>query len=69
MKYLSALSFLLIFHSFMTAQAWQSIVDQHTNYFDAVEAADTYYASHSRGKGSGFKQYMRWKGEMQYHID
>lgn len=49
----------------LTSQTWQSEVMSASTYDDAIRKGDTFFASRSKGKGSGFKQYMRWKINME----
>ncbi|MBO6515737.1 MAG: T9SS type A sorting domain-containing protein [Bacteroidia bacterium] len=37
--------------------------DNSVNFYDVVRAADDYFESHDKGKGSGWKDYQRWKSE------
>ena len=43
--------------------------DVKANYYDVQNTANTYFTTHSKGKGSGYKQFKRWEAEMQYWID
>ncbi len=35
--------------------------DMSVNFYEVCTAADTYFATHSKGKGSGWKGFQRWK--------
>lgn len=37
--------------------------DPNVNFYDVVEAAEKYFETHDKGKGSGWKGYQRWKAE------
>jgi len=37
--------------------------DMSVNFYDVCAAADQYFETHDRGKGSGWKGYQRWKAE------
>ena len=37
--------------------------DPSYNFYDVCEAADIYFQTHDKGKGSGWKPYQRWKAE------
>lgn len=37
--------------------------DPAFNFYDVCEAADIYFSTHDKGKGSGWKPYQRWKAE------
>lgn len=37
--------------------------DPTVNFYDACAAAEAYFATHGKGKGSGWKGYQRWKAE------
>lgn len=41
----------------------QMMNDMQVNFYDVVEAADKYFETHTKGKGSGWKGYQRWKAE------
>ncbi|MDX1479707.1 MAG: hypothetical protein R3301_18470, partial [Saprospiraceae bacterium] len=53
----------------LQGQYWREVVADQDNYFEIVDELDRYYAGRDRGRGSGYKQYMRWKGKMRYRID
>ena len=39
------------------------MTDPSFNFYDVIEAAETYFETHEKGKGSGYKGYQRWKAE------
>ncbi|MEM7368729.1 MAG: GEVED domain-containing protein [Bacteroidota bacterium] len=41
----------------------QKMLDPNVNFYDVVQEAETYFQTHSKGKGSGWKGYQRWKNE------
>ncbi|MFT6802416.1 MAG: hypothetical protein ACJA2N_001603 [Salibacteraceae bacterium] len=41
----------------------QMMNDPSFNYYDVCEAADLFFETHEKGKGSGWKPYQRWKAE------
>jgi len=46
------------------AQNYKSMMDDYSvNFYDVVEAAETYFSTHDNGKGSGWKGFQRWKSE------
>jgi len=60
--------FLLTFFLYtinMSAQvSYLEMMDDYDyNFYEVVEAAEQYFSNHSKGKGSGYKQYLRWKYE------
>lgn len=43
-------------------QNWKAMKDDPSvNFYDVCKAADEYFATHDKGKGSGYKGYMRWR--------
>ncbi|MDX1410484.1 MAG: hypothetical protein R3330_20180 [Saprospiraceae bacterium] len=50
-------------------QYWRDVIADNNNYFEIVRELDAYYANRDKGRGSGFKQYMRWKGHMRYQVN
>ena len=60
------------FGSHMTvSQGWWSVdlTAPDANYYEIVNQMEDYYATNSRGKGSGYKQYRRWalRNESRYY--
>ncbi|MBD79955.1 MAG: hypothetical protein CL840_13665 [Crocinitomicaceae bacterium] len=46
------------------AQKYKSMMDDYSvNFYDVVKEAEAYFATHNKGKGSGYKGYQRWKAE------
>lgn len=41
----------------------QKMHDYSVNFYDVVQEAESYFQTHDRGKGSGWKSYQRWKVE------
>lgn len=41
----------------------QMMDDPSYNFYDVCEAAEIYFSNHDKGKGSGWKQFQRWKAE------
>ena len=41
----------------------EMMTDPSFNFYDVIEAAETYFETHEKGKGSGYKGYQRWKAE------
>lgn len=62
----------LLFFAVITvkAQTVNDILEDPTrNYFDVVNYFNTYFKTHSTGKGSGYKLFKRWETEMKYWVD
>jgi photosystem II stability/assembly factor-like uncharacterized protein len=53
------------------AQGWWSekLTGEGNNYYDIIDRMEAYYNTHSKGKGSGYKQYKRWaiRNESRYY--
>ena len=60
---LSTLSLVLTLCYFAgEAQEYKQMMDDHSvNVYDVIDAAEKYYQTHPKGKGSGWKNYQRWK--------
>lgn len=41
----------------------EMMLDPQYNFYEVVTAAEKYFESHEKGKGSGWKPYQRWKAE------
>ena len=41
----------------------QMMNDPNYNFYEVCEAAEIYFTTHEKGKGSGWKPYQRWKSE------
>ena len=51
-------------------QRWiEMMKDQNVNFYEVREEANRYFENRDKGKGSGWKQFKRWKYEMQFQID
>jgi len=51
---------------------WVQMKDDPTvNFYDVQKEAESYFSSHPKGKGSGYKQYKRWEwaNEQRYYPD
>ena len=58
---------ILMTGSTVLAQEYKRLMhDNSVNFYDAVEAAEQYFETHPKGKGSGWKGYQRWKAENEY---
>lgn len=55
----------------LQAQDFQKMLDEPSKYsFEEIKsAAKTYYDQNGTGKGSGYKQYMRWQWFMESRLD
>lgn len=63
-KYLTLLIILFITNLTVAQKLYKEMMDDmNYNYFEVVEAAEDYFKNKPKGKGSGYKQYMRWKHE------
>ena len=40
--------------------------DPSYNFYEVVDAAENYFKTHPKGKGSGWKPYQRWKAQNEY---
>ena len=40
-----------------------------TRFADIQQAAELYFQSHDKGKGSGYKQYKRWEEHIRFRLD
>jgi len=46
----------------MFSQEYKKMMtDYSVNFYDVCKSADNYFAIHKKGKGSGYKDYLRWK--------
>lgn len=45
----------------------QLMNDMNVNFYDVCKAADKYYETHNKGKGSGWKAYQRWRSWNEDH--
>ena len=65
MKYVSRFLFatVLLFTTFVSrAQEWtRMLLDTNANYYNIVEAFDTYWSQHPYEKGRGYKAFKRWQ--------
>ena len=48
---------------------FEMMENPNVNFYDVQNYANTYFSTHSTGKGSGYKQYKRWEYEMSFYID
>ena len=68
MKSLALTLSLLCFGLFVSAQSpsyKEMMYDMSVNFYDVVDAAEAYFETHDKGKGSGWKGYQRWKAEFE----
>lgn len=42
------------------------MTDNSVNFYDVVEEAENYFATHGKGKGSGWKNFQRWIVDNEY---
>jgi len=57
----SILLFQVHFYSFAQA-SYQVMMDDYSyNFYEVVEAAEEHFSKNTKGKGSGYKQYIRWR--------
>ncbi|MEZ4917717.1 MAG: GEVED domain-containing protein [Saprospiraceae bacterium] len=64
-----AFAFLFFFplSNALHGQAYKEMMnDPSINFYDVVDAAEQYFETHPKGKGSGWKGYQRWKNENEY---
>ncbi len=58
------ISLLLGSVNWANAQEYKVIMDDlSVNYYDVVDSAEAYFSTGDKGKGSGWKNYQRWKWE------
>ncbi|WMX15319.1 MULTISPECIES: GEVED domain-containing protein [unclassified Aureispira] len=70
MYYYHLLLGILISSSCIQAQNYKRMMnDMDVNFYDVCKAADRYFETHSKGKGSGWKGYQRWRAwnESRYY--
>jgi len=49
------------------AQKYKSMMyDNSVNFYDVCKAADKYFETHKKGKGSGWKGYQRWSADNEF---
>jgi hypothetical protein len=60
---LAAFLFLLCTSSLSFSQSnyKEMMQDMSINFYDVCAAAELYFETHPKGKGSGWKGYQRWK--------
>ncbi len=64
MKYIFLPTLAVLFSLPLFAQNYQDMMnDYNYNFYEVVTEAEKYFAQHSKGKGSGYKGYLRWKNE------
>ncbi|MDF2454571.1 MAG: C-terminal target protein [Cytophagaceae bacterium] len=52
------------------AQKWFDMMnDENVNFYDVQREAESYFAIHGTGRGTGYKIYKRWEYENQFEID
>lgn len=52
----------------LAGQKWHEFVTGGDNYYDIVSAAEQHFNRTGKGRGSGYKQYMRWREQMEIMI-
>lgn len=62
------LGFLFILIKNSEAQYFKNPYKTGDNFYKYTRQMDEYYSQNPRGKGTGFKQYMRWRHEMEYKV-
>jgi len=63
-KTLWLIAILFITNSTFAQTSYKEMMyDFNYNFYEVVEAAEKHFENNPTGKGSGFKQYMRWKNE------
>jgi len=68
MKKIIFVTVALFYASFSFSQKEYKILmqDLKVNFYDVCKSADTYFETHDKGKGSGWKGYQRWKNANEY---
>ena len=66
---LGVLIFMSSFHHLYSQDFWDLMQEEQVNYHKVKEKADDYFATHPKGKGSGFKYYSRWAYWAQRKMD
>ncbi|MBA3901519.1 MAG: glycosyl hydrolase, partial [Bacteroidetes bacterium] len=70
MKEKLLLSCLLLISVMGYGQKWADMMnDPDVNFYDVQREAELYFETHDKGKGSGWKQYERWKYNIQFQVD
>ncbi len=64
-KFLTLVTFIFIISLSASAQKKykEMMQDPTVNFYEVCKEADAYFETHSKGKGSGYKGYQRWKNE------
>jgi photosystem II stability/assembly factor-like uncharacterized protein len=57
------LTFVYAIEGFSQVHYKQMMDDPQYNFYDVCEVAELYFSTNSKGKGSGWKPYQRWKAE------
>jgi hypothetical protein len=54
----------------VAGQGFYEYMNENTsdNFIEITSALDAFYSTHNKGKGSGFKQYMRWKDDARNYL-
>lgn len=63
-RFLPTSLFLCAFLAFsiVSAQSYREMMpDRSVNMYDVIQAAEQHFETHDKGKGSGYKDYQRWK--------
>lgn len=59
---------ILLVPAILSGQRWRGEAGGNENYHDLVARIEAYYATHDKGRGSGYKQFMRWRGMMEPRV-
>jgi len=65
MHFILVIITIIFFNYNLLAQvSYLQMMEDHTyNFYEVVKAAEAYFSENDKGKGSGYKQYIRWKNE------
>lgn len=67
MKSILIISLLLLSSSVNAQKEYKQMMEDLTiNFYDVCRKAESYFATHDKGKGSGWKGYQRWKNANEY---
>ena len=63
MRKIIVVSLLLFTVSGFSQEYKEMMQDNSINFYQVCKEADTYFKTHDKGKGSGWKGYQRWRNE------
>jgi len=67
MKAISILLFVLCYFTLQSQVPYKVMMEDNSyNFYEVVDAAESYFKEHPKGKGSGWKGYQRWKWANEY---